>query len=450
MKKCLKCGHELADGVKFCPGCGLDTTAKEINLTPEQMAQEVLKTAPMNDLEKRVREQQAAIDDIKKSLPGDQAQRMIQAEAMIALVKGVNAWPKEAKELFMARLIAKLAGTGQVPDEEVRRAQDCLKHFGFPVDGIMRKDDYQNATTNAYGLYVAPTAVVPQVMDIVLAESQLFSRANLLPIPEGAKTHNAPISLGGATMYWPGEAAAITASTAQLGVAAITPKEYGVIVMASKEWMKMANIDAVAWILYEIGKGIARGLDKQLGAGTDLIATGLRDSATLNTQTLAAATFAITEAEAIATLGYLSDDAAGEPSFFVTRSVWEARIKNLKETTGGNYLFPDRFNPNPTFFGYPVVFVKNTGVLPANGSSGAALTMAFLSDLKKSLYVGRLGMEEIATSTEASVVVGGTTYNMWQRNQIRIRVTGFIGAAIPDFTGASVACYNGVKIVSRA
>lgn len=449
MKKCPKCGHDLADGVKFCTNCGQDIEAKEVNLTPEDMAKEILKTTPFNSLETRMREVQKTIEDIKQSLPGD-AGRVIREEALSALRKAVKEWPMEAKELFMAKLIAQMGGSGQIDESEVRKAREVLKANGLPVSGIITKDDYQNATTNAYGLYVAPTVVVPQVMDIVMAESQIFSRANMLPIPEGAKTHNVPISLGGATVYWPGEAAAITASQAQLGVAAVTPKEYGCIIFASKEWLKMANINAVEWILTEIGKGIARNLDKQLFAGTDLIATGFRDSATLAAKTIAAATFGITEAEAIDIVGNLSDNAAGDPTFFITRSVWESRFRNLKETTGGNYLFPDRFSGKPTFFGFPIEFIRNTDVLPGNGSSGAALTFAVLADLKKGLIVGRLGMEEISMSTEASVVVGATTYNMWQRNQVGIRVTGFVGAAIPDWTGASPACYNGVKVVSAA
>lgn len=426
------------------------TIEKEIKMDEKKITEEkVLETAPANELEKRMVKVQKDIEDIKASLPRADAEKVIKAEAEVNYKKGVDNWPKEAKELFMAKLIARMAGTNQLPSEEIRKAQDCLKANGLPESGIIRKDDYQNATTNAYGLYVAPTVIVPEVMDIAMAEAQILPRCNILPIPEGAKTHNVPISLGGATVYWPGEAAAITASQAQLGVAAMTPKEYGALIFASKEWLKMANLDAVGWIIKEIGKGIARNLDKQLFAGTDLIATGFRDSATLNAQTIAAATFAITEAEAIATHGYLSDDAAGDPEFFVTRSVWEARFRNLKETTGGNYLFPDR-GGNQTFFGAPIVFIKNTGVLPANSSSGASLTMGVLADLKKGLYVGRLGLEEIATSTEASVVVGATTYNMFQRNMVGIRVTGFLAAAIPDFTGATPANYNGVKIVSHA
>ena len=61
---------------------------------------------------------------------------------------------------------------------------------------------------------------------------------------------------------------------------------------------------------------------------------------------------------------------------------------------------------------------------------------------------GSLGGAQLSVSEQASVVVGGTTYNCFQQNLVAFRYSRYLGMAVPDFSGASL--YPGVKVHSHA
>ena len=127
-------------------------------------------------------------------------------------------------------------------------------------------------------------------------------------------------------------------------------------------------------------------------------------------------------------------------------SVLWARILSLTDSASVA-AFKDLWNQNPkNLLGFPVRECYNG--MYANSESAASLNFALLADLQQALLVAIPGGAKLDVSEQASVVVGGTTYNCFQQNLVAFRYERYLGMAVPDFSAASL--YPGVKVHSHA
>jgi HK97 family phage major capsid protein len=425
--------------MKEAEEAGVKSAMERINEATQKTTESLAKTK--TDME-------GMVNDLKKSIPNEEAiQRIIKAEIESSTARKCNALTKDEQELFMARLVAPF-DRASTKDRDIARS--VMKNAGelFEKMSPEKKTAYNNVGTGSEGGYLVPTVIAPMIMDIAFAENFIFQDADVIPMPPTGNVREIPTSLGGATVYWrTTEGDALTASKPSLGRLQITPKEYGAICYMTEKWLTMSNLPAIPWIIKEIAKGVAREMVAQVFAGTSLIGTGLRDSTTLASKTIAAATYDLTALECLVIPGSLSDDSMLTPKWYMNDSVWWAFFAGLKETTGGNFLFSTMWNNGAKSpLGYDYRGVKNSSAMPKAADTGAAATFAILADLKEAVKFGQIGVEQIAISTEA--VIGGVS--MFERNMVAIRANGIVGCGLPDYTGATPANYTGVKIISHA
>ena len=424
---------------------------QEIEITKQMTAQTEQIVNLRNDMEKEiatVKDKFGPMADIEKH-----TRRLAEDQARSKISK----LTPEQSEVFMAMLIK---GAGQKQDMfagsgSYKRACDILADVKRNPDGLdlVLKANYQNASTNADGLYGVPTLTMGAILDLVYAESVALKYGGMFPLPPGAKIRNMPIALGGAAVYYPGEAAATTISKTVFGQLSITPILRAAITILTREVLTFSNSISIEFIIKQLAKAFARDTDTKAFADTGTVmAAGLRTSTALVATTISASTFAITADECIAIPAAISDAAAvGELRWFLNNSVWWKFFANLKATTGGvNYIFQNMWNSkDKSPLGYEMVNVHNASAMYTAGDTGTTKCFALFGDMDAALKIGTIGVDAIETTTEASIVDSQTTRSMFQDNEIAVKMSGFIGMGIPDYaTGASIALYPMTQITS--
>ena len=425
----------------------------QVEITKQMAAQTQQVVDLRNDISKELsglKEKFGPMAEIEKNT------RLLAEEKMRSKISKLT---PDQTEVFMAMLIK---GAGQKQDQwagngAYKRACDILSDVKRNPDGLdlVLKSNYQNATTSADGLYGVPTLTMGAILDLVYAESVALKYGGMFPLPPGAKVRNQPIALGGAAVYYPGEAAATTISKTVFGTLSITPILRAAITILTREVLTFSNSISIEFIIRQLAKAFARDTDAKAFADTGTVMTaGLRTSTALVASTIAASTFAITADELIAVPSAISDAAAvGELRWFMNNSVWWKFMANLKATSGGvNYIFQNMWNSkdkNP--LGYELVNVHNAAAMYAAGDTGASKCFALFGDMDAALKIGTIGVDMIETTTEAAIVDSATTRSMFQDNEVAVKMSGFIGMGIPDYaTGASIPLYPMTQITSNA
>ena len=139
--------------------------------------------------------------------------------------------------------------------------------------------------TDTAGGYLVPTQHIAELIE------QLYDRAVCIAL--GATVLDGltgspveiPKQTAGATAYWPGENAAITASDLTLDQLSLTPKVVGCLVKLSNRLIQLSNPSAEAMVRRDIATALALAIDLKAlrGDGTSNTPTGIANTSGINT-----------------------------------------------------------------------------------------------------------------------------------------------------------------------
>lgn len=295
---------------------------------------------------------------------------------------------------------------GQVKDldtqfrKALRKAKDSqLEQFPGFVDeaeakgfldlarAVLTKDPSVKAMTegtdNAGG-YLVPDEYVATLIRVI--EQYGVARRSATIVPMTRHELNLPSLTAGVTVYWPGEASAITESQPTLGNVGLVAKKLAALVPVSGELMEDSSIALANLLATIVGEAMAAEEDRVAFAGKTaandpfdgilyasgvtsvVMATGDTDFADVNANYLADLAAAVTSG------------AASGAKFYMHRTVFNV-VRKLKDTQN-NYIYAPAGGLQPsTIWGYPFELVEQMPALSASGVSKPFIAFGNLRNL---------------------------------------------------------------------
>lgn len=432
------------DEVQKAVGEKLQADLKEwATKTFPEMAKEVITQAStkVSDTINQIKDEVKALKESMK--PEDVAKRlavMTQEVARNELTK----MTKEEDEITRAIVCAPI----DFSDNRNKRAKEIVKEL---MDGT-RKTDFMNIGTGSEGGNVVPVGYANAVAMLSLPASVVLQDADIIPFPAGVGSFKVPTGLGGPAFYYPNEGADVTASKGAFGVETIEPKLGACMVPISRQLLDFNNVGLVPYLAKIMGEASGKDIDYQIIAGgsSGAVMSALRDDGALYEHVLASPSFAITLDELLEAMGLLN--IAGDHKWYFHPTVLWKYILSLKDDSGAK-VFKDAWNQAPNMkrlLGYLVRECQDDVMYPASEANQADKCFGFITDMKQSLKVAIPTGIMLETSNSASFTVGATTRSAFQDNLTLIKMTRYLGAVAPDFSGGTPARYTGVRLVSKA
>ena len=231
----------------------------------------------------------------------------------------------------------------------------------------------QSEGTTTAGGFTVPDPLSSDL--IYLREGYGIGRQNCRVYPMSADVLLVPNATASTTVYYPGENTAITASDLTFAQVSLTAKKMAVLTQVSKELAEDSVIDFGATLARDMAFVMAKeedrvifnnatdatsGIDGALWAVYNLNATKANIASLVLFATGQTITYSPTLANLASMVGKLPTYAANA-KWYMHKEIWFNAIAPLLQALSGNAIgdIQNAYGPNPTLFGYPVVFVQN-------------------------------------------------------------------------------------------
>lgn len=147
------------------------------------------------------------------------------------------------------------------------------------------------ATTDADGGYMVPSQYLGSEFIALLRANTVIDKLGVRRLDDlmGSPV-NIPKQTGGATAYWVGENAEITASKQATGQIALRPRKLAALTKVSNELIRLANPSAEAFVQEDLARVIGLALDNAALSGTGASGEpiGVKATASINTTSVTA------------------------------------------------------------------------------------------------------------------------------------------------------------------
>lgn len=254
---------------------------------------------------------------------------------------------------------------------------------------------------------------------------------------------NVPKRTSGQTVYYPGEASAITASDKVYGTIALAAVKRAVLTQISNELIADSLINIVDDVASEAGHQLALNLDDEFingdGTGTYGSITGLvSDCGAAGTHDLAATntSFAdITLADVHTAMSLVAEKHWDDSrmAFIMRRSTWASVIQKLVYAAGGNTIDNLEGGSRLSLFGYPVHL---TDKMPVDGVSKFGL---FFGNFYDAALMGQRKEVEFASSQDYGFNLDVLTIRALNRYDLNVHANPGAGTAYGAYAGVKTA-----------
>ncbi len=243
----------------------------------------------------------------------------------------------------------------------------------------------QSIGTDADGGFLVPAPLANTLINLL--EEYGVARQACRRIVMSAETWTVPKLTEHATVYYPAEAAAITASDLAFSQVTLTAKKVAALVKMSTEVQEDSVISLVDTIVQSIAYSLAIAEDNNLfnGVASAINADGIEDDtdvADVNVASVAA--LALSDfTDCVAGIGNPIVGARNE--WYLNSTLFHGPIRELLNAAGGNTLTDLEGGQQPRLLGYPVNFVS---VLPGSAATTAGDLLGVFGDLSLGCYFG--------------------------------------------------------------
>ena len=281
------------------------------------------------------------------------------------------------------------------------RAAQFLKDYG--VDGC-NIQNVQTTLEDPDGGFITPDPMSNAILDAM----DIFGATRVLArnIQMSAPTLSIPRRSGGLTVYYPAEAASITASDKSWTQTKLTAAIRATLTKVSLTLQSAAVINVMDDLAMEIGRAFGIQMDKELilGDGTSTYGgvQGLPSASNISTTGAGSTYETCTLANFHSVVGALPQKFHAGASWLMSRQAWAEGPERLVYAQGGNTVAMTQDGEGRgssmvtgrQLFGYPVVFSDQ---MPAEASSAVA---AYFGDFSYGAVLGEFGNVQIAVSND--------------------------------------------------
>jgi HK97 family phage major capsid protein len=285
--------------------------------------------------------------------------------------------------------------------------------------------------TSTAGGFVVPTVYIAEIIELLRAETTVIRMGATVLNDLFGSPIQLPRQSGGATGYWVGENAAITASDLTLEQISLTPKKVGALVKLSNTLIKNSNPSAEALVRRDIAQVIALQIDLKAlrGTGSSNQPTGVNTTTSINTVAIGATGGDFTFDHVLDMEYELALDNAlkGKLGFIfhpaIRRKMLKTKVAQYSGDTGGEYVVTPIATNESNFqawLGYPYAM---TTQIPINltKAGGTALTEVYFANWQE-LLIGQWGGMELMASQETS--------DAFEKDQTWVRVLQEVDIAV--------------------
>ena len=254
--------------------------------------------------------------------------------------------------------------------------------------------------TDSQGGYLTPSPLSAAIVDV--RELYGVARRICKVVPMASDALNIPKRSSGLTVYYPGEASAITESDKVWATIDLAAVKRSTLTKISNELIADAVINVADDIALEIGRALGIREDAELilgdgSAGYGSV-TGLGHSlgagGTYELSSGETAWSDVTLAHLNAQVGTLPEKFVPEASWLMSRAFHSTVVQKLLYAAGGNTVSTVEGGSGFQLFGYPINFSDQ---MPA---SGAGVVAAYFGDFEGSVAIGDREGVDVAFSAE--------------------------------------------------
>jgi len=240
----------------------------------------------------------------------------------------------------------------------------------------------QSEGTDSEGGYTVPTPLASELINLV--EEYGIARNVCRRVVMGALTWAVPKLLGHSTIFYPGEAQAISESDLTFGQVSLTAKKMAGLVKMSTEISEDSLISMTDTIVRDLAWGFSKEEDENLFTGGNLLSGGIQgDAGIADTNVASVSALALTDLTAAVV-------AAGQErglnhQWYMSPTLWNGPVRDLLNAAGGNAIGQITSGVGPSLFGYKVNLVN---AMPGASASSTGDLLCVFGDLSVSHYFG--------------------------------------------------------------
>jgi HK97 family phage major capsid protein len=241
----------------------------------------------------------------------------------------------------------------------------------------------QSEGTDNKGGFTVPAPLASELINLV--EEYGVARNVCRRIVMGAPTWTVPKLAGHATVFYPNEADAITASDLTFSQVSLTAQKMAGLVKMSTEINEDSLISMTDTIVRDLAWSFAKAEDEALFSGhASLYADGIEGDSDVAAHSVAdVASLALTDLTAAVV-------AAGQErglnhEWYMSPTLWNGQVRDILNAAGGNSQADLVGGVRPTLLGYPVNLVN---AMKGAGASTSADMLCVFGDLGVSHYFG--------------------------------------------------------------
>ena len=299
----------------------------------------------------------------------------------------------------------------------------------------------QTEGTNSAGGYTVPDEWSSAIINVM--ETAGVAPKLVRSIPMGSDVLNVPKRSSGQTVYYPGEATAITSSDKVYGTVALTAVKRAVLTQISNELIADSLINIVDDVAMEAGHQLALNLDDEFinGDGTgsygsvtglvdDCGAAGTHDMSATNTSFADITLADIHTAMSLVAEKFWDDS---RMAFIMRRSTWANAIQPLVYAAGGNTVQSLEGGNRLSLFGYPVHL---TDKMPADAVSTFGI---FFGNFHEAALMGQRKSVEIAASQDYGFNLDVLTLRVLNRYDLNVHANPGAGTTYGAYAGVKTA-----------
>ena len=358
-----------------------DVALEEGNEAEATLAQIEALDSEFNDLkaeQERLEKVQARIDEIVASRVKP-AEAPVEAEASIE----PSIQETETEKMDLIPAAAKYNKSGVFASSEDAYVAG---KFLLATAGDRKAADFmaaQSEGTDNKGGFTVPTPLASELINLI--EEYGVARNVTRRIVMGAPTWTVPKLAGHATVFYPNEADAITASDLTFSQVSLTAQKMAGLVKMSTEISEDSLISMTDAIVRDLAWSFAKAEDEALFSGhASLYADGIEGDSDIAAHTVAdVASLALTDLTA--TVVAAGQERGLNHEWYMSPTLWNGQVRDILNAAGGNSQADLVGGVRPTLLGYPVNLVN---AMKGAGASTSADLLCVFGDLGVSHYFG--------------------------------------------------------------
>ena len=244
-------------------------------------------------------------------------------------------------------------------------------------------DDAGTGSNPELGSYTVPTPLASELINLV--EEYGVARNVCRRIVMGAPTWTVPKLAGHATIMYPNEAQAISASDLNFSQVSMTAQKMAGLVKMSTEIAEDSLISLTDTIVRDLAWSFAKAEDEALFSGNaNLYADGIEGDSDIAAHSVADVA-SLELADLTATVVAAGQERGLNHEWYMSPTLWNGQVRDILNAAGGNSQADLVGGVRPTLLGYPVNLVN---AMKGAGASTSADLLCVFGDLGVSHYFG--------------------------------------------------------------